>query len=91
MIFLKAILRALSLKERKYLIVLLAVLLISSLGRFALAVQENSEFVPVSGGVYREGIIGQPIAVNPIISANQTDQDISALIYSRLFDLINTY
>ena len=88
---LKVIFWALSFKERKYLLTMLAVLLVSSLGRFALALEENSEFVAVRGGAYREGIIGQPVAINPIISANQTDLDISALIYSRLFDLISSY
>lgn len=56
--------------------------------RSGLAVQDNSEFRPLTGGLYREGVVGQPIAVNPIISDNQIDADLSALIYSRLADLV---
>lgn len=61
---------------------------VSIVGRAAVALQENSTFVPVRGGSYAEGIIGQPVALNPIISSNQTDQDISSLIYSSLKDLL---
>jgi len=50
-------------------------------------VQENTIFVPVQGGAYREGVVGQPTAVNPIISNNPIDQDIGVLLYSRLNDL----
>jgi len=87
----KAVFRVLTAKERRYLIGVFAVFIASSFGRITLAIQENSEFVAAPGGVYAEGIVGQPIAVNPIISGNQVDQDISALIYSRLFNLMSGY
>ncbi len=45
----------------------------------------NTEIVPSVGGTYTEGIIGQPLHINPIISqANDTDADLSQIIYSSL-------
>lgn len=91
MVILNLFLKALTQKERMVLIGAAVVLIFSSVTGLALAIQDSSEWVAVAGGSYKEGVLGQPIAVNPIISANQIDQDISRLIYSNLFDLIDDY
>jgi peptide/nickel transport system substrate-binding protein len=77
--------------ERRALILLFVVLLIAIVGRSAVAINENSDYVPVEGGYYREGIVGQPILINPIISDNPVDQDISSLVYADLSQLINNF
>jgi peptide/nickel transport system substrate-binding protein len=42
--------------------------------------------IPISGGDYTEGIVGQPVYVNPVLSSgNDADADLCALIYSGLF------
>lgn len=42
--------------------------------------------VPVPGGNYSEGIVGQPMYVNPVLSAgNEADAYLTRLIYSGLF------
>ncbi len=42
--------------------------------------------IPVPGGSYSEGVIGQPMYVNPVLSAgNEADSDLCALIFSSLF------
>lgn len=41
---------------------------------------------PEYGGSYTEGIIGQPMHINPVLAtANEVDSDIAALIYDGLF------
>jgi len=46
---------------------------------------ENTEIVPKRGGHYTEGVIGQPRLINPIFApANDTDRDLSELIFSGL-------
>lgn len=52
----------------------------------------NGKFkeIPVAGGEYREGIIGQPIYINPIIADNDADRDLTAIIYADLTALIQT-
>lgn len=42
--------------------------------------------VPKTGGEYIEGMIGQPLYINPLLSqTNETDADLTQLIYSGLF------
>ena len=42
--------------------------------------------IPVPGGDYSEGIVGQPMYVNPVLAAgNEADADLTRLIYSGLF------
>ncbi|MDI6734372.1 MAG: ABC transporter substrate-binding protein [Patescibacteria group bacterium] len=84
----KKIIASLSKKERLLIIVLIIVFALSLVSFIAININEQSTFMPVQGGHFIEGFIGQPIAINPIISNNQIDLDISALIYSRLFDLL---
>ena len=46
----------------------------------------NLREVPISGGLYVEGLIGAPQHVNPLYSsASDVDSDLSQLIYSSLF------
>lgn len=42
---------------------------------------------PAAGGTWREGVVGQPVFINPIISGNDADQDVSRLVFSSLADL----
>ena len=45
---------------------------------------ENTEIVPAAGGHFIEGVIGQPIAINPIYPSCDVDRDITELIFSGL-------
>ncbi|MDD5431082.1 MAG: peptide ABC transporter substrate-binding protein [Candidatus Pacebacteria bacterium] len=48
--------------------------------------------VPVSSNQYTEGIIGQPIYINPVISGtNDADNDLSEIVYSDLTELTDYY
>lgn len=55
----------------------------------SVTVGERSSFVPVAGGTYTEGVVGQPIVINPIVSGNPTDQDLSALLFAPLKELLS--
>jgi len=79
---------AMSKRERIAFLVAFIILIVSFIATGVFTVKENSTYVPVSGGSYSEGIVGQPIMVNPILSKNQPDLDISALVYSPLSRLI---
>lgn len=47
---------------------------------------------PVEGGSYVEGIVGQPIAINPlIVGDNDADRDLISLLFANLFDLAENY
>jgi peptide/nickel transport system substrate-binding protein len=57
-----------------------------------LALQTATIEVPVESSIYREGVIGQPVAINPII-ANLTDadRDLAELLFANLTDLAESY
>jgi peptide/nickel transport system substrate-binding protein len=45
------------------------------------------EAVPASGGSYVEGVVGAPARINPLFASNQTDADLSSLVFSGLVRL----
>lgn len=60
-----------------------AVLLIGLLG--LASYNYTTVLIPARGGVYREGIAGSPLHLNPLLSTfNLVDQDIDALIFRAL-------
>ncbi len=46
--------------------------------------------VPVSGGILKEGIVGTPRFINPILAISDADRDLTALVYSGLMKRNNT-
>ena len=61
--------------------IILGLLLIA--GRWTLM---HAVLIPASGGEYREGIVGSPRAINPILAGgNDIDQDICRLVFSGLY------
>lgn len=50
----------------------------------------KTKAVPKVGGEYIEGIVGQPLHINPLLSeSNETDASLSRLIYSGIFKYDN--
>jgi len=44
--------------------------------------------VPVKGGKFVEGVVGQPVFINPIISGNNdVDRDLVSLVFCNLFEI----
>jgi len=73
-------------KKERYLFILLALILIISLIYLPLALYfRNTEEVAAYGGTYKEGIIGEPHLINPLLSqSNDADKDLVNIIYSGL-------
>jgi len=76
----------LSNKERiivGWLIIIAAASLVISAAAFY---YHYTKAVPIAGGDYTEGVVGQPLYVNPVLAAgNDADADLCALIFSGLF------
>ncbi|MEK7630026.1 MAG: ABC transporter substrate-binding protein [Patescibacteria group bacterium] len=87
----KKLFLALTRKERRDFLIVLVIFLLSSISVLAMTIEAKSEIAPIAGGSFHEGIIGQPTFINPIISGNQTDHDLSALIFDRLSNLATSY
>ncbi len=53
---------------------------------------KKTAVIPIAGGDYREGVIGQPVFVNPVLAgANDIDRDLVKIIFSDIFDLTENY
>jgi len=73
--------------DRFLLMTALAALAISSVW---LAISVNAAAlidIPGRGGVLREGIVGTPRFINPILAVTAADQDLAALVYAGLMTL----
>lgn len=88
----KQIFLGFSKKERQFFLGASGVFIISSVLLTASIFYQTTEASPVKGGDYVEGIIGQPIAVNPLIAGdNDADRDLVTLLFASLFDLLEKY
>ncbi|MFB6212555.1 MAG: ABC transporter substrate-binding protein [Candidatus Magasanikbacteria bacterium] len=81
---LQAFFNSFSKKEKIIFVLLVAVFLLSSIARAALAVQKNTEFVPIKGGRLNVGMVGQPSSINPVIAKSSVDSVLSSVVYSPL-------
>jgi peptide/nickel transport system substrate-binding protein len=76
-----------SLTEKTLFVFFLFVFLGSLL---SLTIKVNNNFlvqVPQKGGEIKEGLIGVPRFINPVIAISETDRDLSTLIYSGLIKI----
>ena len=76
----------LKLSDRILLHLLLGLVLFSLLNFLIDFSDKNTVTIPVSGGTIREGLIGTPRFINPILATNQAERDISALVYSGILN-----
>ena len=76
--------KVLSKKEKKALFVFFALALASFVFLFFDFYAKHTEIAPASGGIYVEGIIGQPRFINPVYAVNDVDRDLLELLFSGL-------
>jgi len=83
--YLKHFWKILSLKERYFLIVLGTLFLVSSFFSLNLLWRSQTKELPEYGGTYREGIVGSPRFINPLLApTNDADRDLTQLVFSGL-------
>lgn len=49
-------------------------------------IKNNTTKVPAYSGEYIEGLVGQPISLNPMFAQNDVDLDLASLMFSSLFN-----
>jgi peptide/nickel transport system substrate-binding protein len=89
--FLKKIFQAFNAREKRVFFGALFVIVFSAALSGGLTLVEKGHYVPVKGGQYHEGFVGQPIALNPVISGNPIDQEAAPLLYNPLGNLMSGY
>ncbi|MEK7482296.1 MAG: ABC transporter substrate-binding protein [Patescibacteria group bacterium] len=77
--------KLLTLKEKIFLLACVCLFIGSAIVLIRCEYIKYSQAQPAGGGVYREGLVGQPRWLNPIYApANDVDRDVSELIFSGL-------
>ncbi|MBI3589625.1 MAG: hypothetical protein HY093_04420 [Candidatus Liptonbacteria bacterium] len=75
---------SLSLKEQRVFLAASLVLILSLVILGANLLGKSTEALPVGGGEYTEGMVGQPTFVNPVTAKTEVDKSLVALIFSRV-------
>ncbi|MFZ2975757.1 MAG: peptide ABC transporter substrate-binding protein [Candidatus Moraniibacteriota bacterium] len=78
--------KILSFKEKLLFYSLLLLFVGSVISSGIVFYHSKTKPIPTYGGEYIEGIVGQPLYINPLLSpSNETDADLVQLVYSSLF------
>lgn len=86
------IIKSLTERERRLLIAASIVFVVSAIALIFVVFYQGTTASPVEGGSYTEGVIGQPIAINPLIAGdNDPDKDLIVLLFASLIDLAESY
>ena len=76
--------RLLTKKDRVFLLIFLITFIVSFGYAAYSLILRYSVPVPAEGGILREGVIGIPRFVNPLLASSDADRDLTALIYTGL-------
>jgi peptide/nickel transport system substrate-binding protein len=90
MLFFKKLLTAFTRKERNALIIVAAIGAASLIVTAGLFFFETTKAVPVAGGDFAEGMVGQPEYVNPVTAQTETDRALVKLVYANLDDVADS-
>lgn len=82
--------RTLSSKEKIVFLSAFVILVASSLTYGVLIYKTKTYPVPAHGGTYREGVVGQPAFINPIIPTTETDRVMSRLVFASMTEMAET-
>ncbi|TSC71151.1 MAG: hypothetical protein G01um101470_730 [Parcubacteria group bacterium Gr01-1014_70] len=81
----RSVLPRLFTRRDRVLFLLFSISFIASLGYAAYSLAERySVAVPTEGGIIREGIIGIPRFINPLLASSDVDRDLTAMVYTGL-------
>lgn len=86
----QAVAGALSPREKLILLSGVILAILAAVGFITARIYRQGVWIPVAGGSYSEGFVGQPIDSNPVTAKNSPDRAMSALLYSSLADISET-
>lgn len=88
--FWRLIFKSFSKKEKLAVTGLCIIAILGGIAWLGIYLVNNTEVVAKERGEYVEGLMGEPLYINPVLSlTNDVDNDIEHLIYSRLFTYDN--
>ena len=90
--FFPQIFKVFSKTERLIFIVASVLFLVTSALKTSAFLEKNTVLIPVSGGEYAEGVVGQPTFINPILASNNdVDRDLIEVLFSNIIELADNY
>lgn len=87
MAFLRKIFNAFSKTEKVFFFTAVFLATFSAVALLISWAAGKTYVVPASGGEYVEGVVGQPVFVNPVLAANEADKNLVRLLFSNVGDL----
>jgi peptide/nickel transport system substrate-binding protein len=81
---------ALSRREKMIFFSAIIGVLLGLTGVGGLYISKNTHNIPASGGSYREGIVGQPAFVNPVVAKSAADKSLARLLFASTADLASS-
>lgn len=88
--FWRLIFKSFSRREKNTVFMLMIIAVAGGAFWITAFVLKNTESMPTQGGEYSEGLVGEPLYINPVLSlTNDIDADLEHLIFSRLFTYDN--
>lgn len=80
----QSIIRSFTLAERAVFYSLTTIFFLSGLFILYRTSESFMETVPIVGGTLREGVVGNPRFINPVLALSEADKNLTSLIYSGL-------
>jgi peptide/nickel transport system substrate-binding protein len=85
-----ATIRVMTRQERLVFLGAIIILAAACLTKIILYTESNSYIAGAAGGELREGVVGQPAFINPVVPATEADRDISRLVFSSVTDVADS-
>ncbi len=79
--------RTLSKQELLVFVAASLVLIVSGFTYGSLLLQSKTELIAAEGGTFTEGILGQPVFINPVIPTTEVDRDIARILFLSVNDV----
>ncbi len=86
----QAVSGALSPREKLILLSGTILAVLAAVGFITARIYRQGTWVPIAGGFYSEGFVGQPVDSNPVTAKTVADKALATLLYSSLADLAET-
>ena len=88
--FFKQLFFAFTKKEKVLFLICAAIAVVSFFGVAGMVVAQMTEAVPVQGGQFVDGVVGQPEYVNPVTAQSDADLSLVKLIYANIPDIADS-
>ncbi len=72
-------------EEKGALLLLILILFLALFLKIRGCFLSRLELVPAQGGIYREGVVGEPKLINPLLATNEAEKSLVKLVYQGLY------